>query len=97
MKFTRATGPSIGLTDRDIQILRWILSDGAKTPSDLTDRFWDDRSRKAKAGFQRIRKLVKAGLLEHGNPRLLYLTDHAKELLSKASVEGVKADALSFQ
>lgn len=71
----------IQLSERDFEIFRLIRLDGARTSAELERRFWDGRSRKAKAAFQRIRKLIEAGLLERGNPKLLYLSDHARNLL----------------
>ena len=71
----------IQLSERDFEIFRLIRSDGAKTSAELERHFWDGKSRKAKAAFQRIRKLIEAGLLERGNPKLLYLSDHAEKLL----------------
>jgi len=72
----------IQLSKRDFEIFRLIQSDGAKTSAELERHFWDGKSRKAKAAFQRIRKLVEAGLLERGNPKLLYLSDGAQKLLA---------------
>ena len=87
----------IQLSERDFEIFRLIRSDGAKTSADLERRFWDGRSRKAKAAFQRIRKLIEAGLLERGNPKLLYLSDRAQKLLAHPNaplwVEEVKQSA----
>ena len=86
----------IQLNRRDFEILRLIRSDGAQTSADLEKRFWDGKSRKAKAAFQRIRKLVEAGLLERGNPKLLYLSDRAQNLLIQETrpwVEEVKQSA----
>ena len=86
----------IHLNDRDFEIFRLIRCDGAKTSADLEKRFWDGKSRKAKAAFQRIRKLIEAGLLERGNPKLLYLSDHARNLLiqdTRPWVEEVKQSA----
>lgn len=72
---------ALQLTDRDYAIFRLIRSDGAKTSAEIEKQFWDGKSRKAKAAFQRIRRLIEAGLLERGNPKLLYLSDHARNLL----------------
>jgi len=80
---------TLQLTERDLAIFRLIRAEGAKTQADLAGRFWDDKSKKAKAGFQRIRKLIAAGLLERGNPKLLYLSDEAKVSLFRHS--GVEA------
>ena len=74
---------SVQLTERDFSIFQLILAQGAKTPADLTGQFWGNKSKKAKAGFQRIRKLILAGLLQRGNPKLLYLSDEAKAFLAK--------------
>ncbi len=87
MKFTLVKDRSIDLTDRDSEILHHIKADGAKTAAYLTERFWDGKSTKAKAGFQRIRALMKAGLLER-RPQLLYLSQKGEELLSKQSGVG---------
>ncbi len=87
MKFTLAKDRSIQLMDRDFEILRLVQTNGAKTAVELTERFWGGKSVKAKAGFQRIRALMEAGLLER-HPHLLYLSDQAKELLSKPSSVG---------
>ena len=73
----------IQLSERDFEIFRLIQFEGAKTSAELEKRFWDGKSRKAKAAFQRIRKLIEAGLLERGNPKLLYLSDRAQKLLSQ--------------
>ena len=86
----------IHLNDRDFEIFKLIRCDGAKTSADLEKRFWDGKSRKAKAAFQRIRKLIDAGLLERGNPKLLYLSEHAQSLLTPDArpwVEEVKQSA----
>lgn len=74
---------SLQLTHRDFEIFRLIESGGAKTSNELSEQFWNERSQKTKAGFQRIRKLIKAGFLTRGNPKLLYLSERAKVLLSK--------------
>jgi len=85
---------SVQLTERDFSIFQLILAHGAKTPADLTGQFWGNKSKKAKAGFQRIRKLILAGLLQRGNPKLLYLSDEAKAFLARhPGVEGEKKDA----
>ncbi len=87
----------IQLNDRDFKIFQLIRSDGAKTSADIEKCFWNGKSRKAKAAFQRIRKLVEAGLLDHGNPKLLYLSDRARNLLTQQDrrpwVEEVKQSA----
>jgi len=84
-------------TDRDLQILRFVKSNGAKTSSDLAKRFWNEKSRKAHAGFQRIRKLIQTAFLERGNPKLLYLSERGKQLLIERQqpqrVEEVKPSA----
>lgn len=74
---------ALQLTDRDYAIFRLIRSDGAKTSAEIEQQFWDGKSRKAKAAFQRIRRLIDAGLLERGNPKRLYLSDHARNLLAQ--------------
>ena len=81
MKDTFATKHTIALTPRDIEIFKLIQSEGAKTSADLQRRFWNGKSRKAKAAFQRIRKLIDIGLLERGNPKLLHLSDEGRKLL----------------
>ena len=63
------------LKPRDLEIFRFIETYGAKTSSELSSAFWNEKSRKAHAGFQRIRKLIEAGFLCHGDPRLLHLSD----------------------
>jgi len=73
----------IQLNDRDFKIFQLIRSEGAKTSTDLEKQFWSGKSKKAKAAFQRIRKLVEAGLLDRGNPKLLYLSDCARNLLTQ--------------
>jgi hypothetical protein len=75
--------PALLLTDRDYAIFRLIRSDGAKTSAEIEKRFWDGKSRKAKAAFQRIRRLINLGLLERGNPKFLYLSDRARNLLAQ--------------
>lgn len=84
----------VQLNPRDYEIFRLIQTQGAKTAAELARQFWNDKSKKAKAGFQRIRKLIKARLLERGNPRLLYLSERAKQMLSpkqnEKRVEGVQ-------
>lgn len=87
----------IQLSERDFEIFRLIRSDGAKTSAEIERRFWNGKSRKAKAAFQRIRKLIEAGLLERGDPKLLYLSDCAQKLLARPNapvwVEEVKQSA----
>ena len=75
---------SVQLTARDLLIFQLLQAEGAKTSADLSLCFWDNRSKKAKAGFQRIRLLIEFGFLERGNPRLLYLSESAKQLLPTA-------------
>jgi len=86
--------PAVQLNERDFQIFQLIQSEGAKTAAELSRQFWNDKSKEAKAGFQRLRKLIYAGFLERGNPRLLYLSGRTKELLARKqngkSVEGVQ-------
>ncbi len=89
-------GRPLHLTERDFEIFRRICSDGAQTSAAIEKRFWDGKSRRAKAAFQRIRKLVEAGFLEHGDPRLLYLSDCARNLIldgASGRAEGVVAGA----
>lgn len=74
---------SIRLTSRDLEMFHLIHSQGAKTSGDLSAQFWNEKSRKAHAGFQRIRKLVAAELFIRGNPKLLYLSDIARALIQK--------------
>ena len=74
---------TVQLTDRDMEILRFVQSGSAKTSIEIEQKFWNEKSRKAHAGFQRIRKLLNAGYLERGNPRILYVTTKAGEMLSK--------------
>ena len=75
---------SVQLTARDLLIFQLLQAKGAKTSADLSRCFWDNRSKKAKAGFQRIRLLIEFGFLERGNPRLLYLSEAAKQILPTA-------------
>ena len=75
---------SVQLTARDLLIFQLLQAKGAKTSADLSRCFWDNRSKKAKAGFQRIRLLIEFGFLERGNPRLLYLSESAKQILPTA-------------
>ena len=65
-------------------IFQLLQAEGAKTSTDLSSLFWDSHSKKAKAGFQRIRLLIRFGFLERGNPRLLYLSESAKQILPTA-------------
>ena len=75
---------SVQLTARDLLIFQLLQAEGAKTSADLSGQFWDSHSKKAKAGFQRIRLLIEFGFLERGNPRLLYLSESAKQILPSA-------------
>ena len=75
---------SVQLTARDLLIFQLLQAEGAKTSADLSRCFWDNRSKKAKAGFQRIRLLIRFGFLERGNPKLLYLSESAKQILPTA-------------
>ncbi len=75
---------SVQLTARDLLIFQFLQAKGAKTSADLSNQFWDGHSKKAKAGFQRIRLLIRFGFLERGNPRLLYLSESAKQILPTA-------------
>ena len=85
---------AIQVSSRDLEILRFVQSGSAKTSGEIEKKFWNEKSRKAHAGFQRIRKLIKTGYLERGNPKLLYVTTKASEILSKTSgVEEVRNDA----
>jgi hypothetical protein len=72
---------TVQLTARDLLIFQLLQAKGAKTSADLSRCFWDNRSKKAKAGFQRVRLLIEFGFLERGNPRLLYLSESAKQIL----------------
>lgn len=96
MKFTFARGRKypLKITPRDLEIFRFLQVEEGKTSTELAQRFWNDKSKKTHAGFQRIRKLIEAEFLERGNPKLLYLSEHAKELLHKnreaQGVAGVK-------
>ena len=91
MQADRTTkGPALQLTDRDFEIFRLIQLDGAKTSAEIEKRFWDGKSRRAKAAFHRIRKLVHAGMLEHGDPKLLYLSDCARDLIPQDTCGRVK-------
>jgi len=83
MKNTFAEEKSIQLKSRDLEIFRLIDAGGAKTSGELSSQFWNEKSRKAHAGFQRIRKLIEAGFLTRGNPKLLYLSDSAKALIKQ--------------
>ncbi len=84
---------AIQVNSRDLEILRFVQSGSAKTSGEIEKKFWNEKSRKAHAGFQRIRKLIKTGYLERGNPKLLYVTTKASEILSKTSgVEEVRND-----
>ena len=74
---------AVQLTGRDMEILRFVQSGSAKTSIEIEGKVWNEKSRKAHAGFHRVRKLVDAGYLERGNPRLLYVTTKAGEILSK--------------
>jgi hypothetical protein len=71
------------LTKRDMEILCLIQNEGAKTAAFLSREFWLEKSQKAKAGYQRIRKLIQMGVLVKGNPKLLYPSDKIKEWLAK--------------
>ena len=85
---------AIQVNSRDLEILRFVQSGSAKTSGEIEKKFWNEKSRKAHAGFQRIRKLIETGYLERGNPKLLYVTTKASEILSKTSgVEEVRNDA----
>ena len=75
---------SLQLTDRDLLIFQLLQAEGGKTSADLSGQFWNNRSKKAKAGFQRIRLLIRFGFLERGNPKLLYLSESAKQILPTA-------------
>ena len=75
---------SVQLTARDLLIFQLLQAEGAKTSADLSRCFWDGHSKKAKAGFQRIRLLIEFGFLERGNPKLLYLSESTKQILPTA-------------
>lgn len=82
---------AIQVNSRDLEILRFVQSGSAKTSGEIEKKFWNEKSRESHAGFQRIRKLIETGYLERGNPKLLYATTKAKELLNRASgVEEVR-------
>lgn len=88
---TFADKQSMQLMARDIEIFRFVQSGSAKTAGEIEKQFWNEKSRKAHAGFQRVRKLIETGYLERGNPKLLYVTAKAREILSKPSgVEEVR-------
>jgi len=90
-KTTFADTQSIQLTARDIEIFRFVQMGSAKTSGEIEKQFWNEKSRKAHAGFQRIRKLIETGYLERGNPKLLYITTKAGEILNRTSgVEEVR-------
>jgi hypothetical protein len=81
---------TVQINPRDLEIFRFIQANGAKTSSELNQRFWNEKSKKAHAGFQRVRKLIESGFLTRGNPQLLYLSDAAKTSLSEnEKVSGV--------
>ena len=82
---TFATTQSMQLMERDIEIFRFIQSGSSRTSGEIEKQFWNEKSKKAHAGFQRIRKLIETGYLERGNPKLLYVTAKAREILSKPS------------
>lgn len=86
-----ATKNSVQINRRDLEIFRFIQVNGSKTSSELNQRFWNEKSKKAHAGFQRVRKLIESGFLTRGNPKLLYLSESAKTLVSMpSSVSGVE-------
>ena len=75
---------SLQLTNRDLLIFQLLQAEGSKTSADLSSQFWDSHSKKAKAAFQRIRLLIRFGFLERGKPKLLYLSESAKQILPTA-------------
>ena len=85
MKNTFVGQGSIRLEPRDLEMFRAIDSQGAKTSGELSNEFWNEKSRKAHAGFQRIRKLIESGFLLRGNPKYLYLSSTAK-----AQIEAIR-------
>ena len=88
---TFAVKQSMQIMERDIEIFRFVQSGSARTSGEIEKQFWNEKSRKAHAGFQRVRKLIETGYLERGNPKLLYVTAKAREILSKPSgVEEVR-------
>lgn len=84
-KRTFAGKQSIQLKARDIEIFRFVQLGSPKTSSEIEKKYWNEKSRKAHAGFQRIRKLIESGYIERGNPKLLYVTEKAREIISKPS------------
>ena len=66
---------------RDMEIFRSLRETGPRRVSELSGQFWQGRSEVAHAGQKRIKKLMDGGYLERGNPRLVFLTEKAKELL----------------
>ena len=74
----------LSLSPPHLLIFQFLQAEGAKTSADLSSQFWDSHSKKAKAGFQRIRLLIEFGFLERGNPKLLYLSESAKQILPTA-------------
>ncbi|MBI3307626.1 MAG: hypothetical protein HYZ84_07470 [Candidatus Omnitrophica bacterium] len=76
---------AIQVSNRDLEIFRFVQSGSAKTSGEIEKKFWNEKSREAHAGFQRIRKLIETGYLERGNPKLLYVTTKAQELMNQAS------------
>ncbi len=76
----------VRLTPRDLEMFCLIQVQGAKTSAELSNQFWNEKSRKAHAGFQRIRKLIEAGLITRGNPKLLYLSDAARSMVEKVQM-----------
>ena len=88
---TFAAKQSMQLMERDIEIFRFVQSGSARTSGEIEKQFWNEKSRKAHAGFQRVRKLIETGYLERGNPKLLYVTAKAREILNQTSgVEEVR-------
>ena len=86
-----AAKQSMQLMERDIEIFRFVQSGSARTSGEIEKQFWNEKSRKAHAGFQRVRKLIETGYLERGNPKLLYVTTKAREILNQTSgVEEVR-------
>ena len=86
--YTKGKFP-VQLQDRDFEILRFIQSAGSTISGEINRRFWPDKSKIAGAGYQRLRKLVAAGLI-YRRHRMLHLTEEAKELLAKAEMQAVE-------
>lgn len=88
---------ALQLTPRDMEIFETLQTFGPKSSAEISKTFWNENSRRAKAAFQRIRKLIESGFLERPDPKLLYLTDRGKAALTRKnstqSVEEAKPNA----